>query len=208
MKTDESITLYHGTGRYYEGTPTRGHDVLGTGALSMTASPDIAEFFAGGGRDGRVYSLAVPRSGILDLRRPSAELRESGEWDRLASLIRTATEDGYAAVAISDITFGSDSSEFRLLRVPAEGWTVRRSAESLENYAHTGLLRSVCRNSSPVSLSSCLSQAMWAHEQVPAKERADRAQGLHRDLRQGDRAPARQRRRTLHHPHFTIDTKN
>ncbi len=162
MNMDSGLALYHGTGRYYEGPPARGHDVLGTGTLSMTASPDIAELFAGGGRDGRVYSLAVPGAGILDLRRQSAALGGSGEWDRLASLIRTAREDGYAAVAISDITFGSDSPEFRLLRVPAEGWTVRRSAESLENYAHTGLLRSVCRNSSPMSLSSCLSQGMWA----------------------------------------------
>ena len=39
------------------------------------------------------------------------------------------------------------------------------------------------------------------HEQVLAKERADRAQGLHRDLRQRDRAPARQRRRPLLRPH-------
>ena len=123
MNMDSGLALYHGTGRYYEGPPARGHDVLGTGTLSMTASPDIAELFAGGGRDGRVYSLAVPGAGILDLRRQSAALGESGQWDRLASLIRTAREDGYAAVAISDITFGSDSPEFQLLRVPAEGWT-------------------------------------------------------------------------------------
>ena len=46
------------------------------------------------------------------------------------------------------------------------------------------------------------------HERVSERERADRAQGLHRDLRQGDRRDARRRPPALHHPHFSIDTKN
>ena len=44
--------------------------------------------------------------------------------------------------------------------------------------------------------------------EAEARERADRAQGLHRDLRQGDRRDARRRPAALHHPHFSIDTKN
>ena len=39
------------------------------------------------------------------------------------------------------------------------------------------------------------------HERVPEGERADRAQGLHRNLRQGDRRHARRRPDALHHPH-------
>ena len=77
MNMDSGLALYHGTGRYYEGPPARGHDVLGTGTLSMTASPDIAELFAGGGRDGRVYSLAVPGAGIS--RSAPAERRAGGK---------------------------------------------------------------------------------------------------------------------------------
>ena len=33
-------------------------------------------------------------------------------------------------------------------------------------------------------------------------------QGLHRDLRQGDRRDAGRRPPALHHPHLSIDTKN
>ena len=36
------------------------------------------------------------------------------------------------------------------------------------------------------------------HERVPERERADRTQGLHRELREGDRRHARQRRGELH----------
>ena len=39
------------------------------------------------------------------------------------------------------------------------------------------------------------------HERVPERERVDRAQGLHRDLRQGDRRDAGRRPAALHHPH-------
>ena len=39
------------------------------------------------------------------------------------------------------------------------------------------------------------------HEAVPERERTDRAQGLHRDLRQGDRRDARRRPPALHHLH-------
>ena len=39
------------------------------------------------------------------------------------------------------------------------------------------------------------------HERVPPGERADRAQGLHRDLRQGDRRGARQCPDALYHPY-------
>ena len=46
------------------------------------------------------------------------------------------------------------------------------------------------------------------HERVSEGERADRAQGLHRNLRQGDRRHARRRPTALHHTHFSIDTKN
>ena len=46
------------------------------------------------------------------------------------------------------------------------------------------------------------------HERVPERERVDRAPGLHRVLRQGDRGHARQRPNALHHPHFSIDNKN
>ena len=45
-------------------------------------------------------------------------------------------------------------------------------------------------------------------ECVPERERVDGAQGLHRELREGDRGHARQRRGALHHPHFSIDTKS
>ena len=36
----------------------------------------------------------------------------------------------------------------------------------------------------------------------------DRAQGVHRVFRQGDHRHSRRRPDTLHHPHFSIDTKN
>ena len=46
------------------------------------------------------------------------------------------------------------------------------------------------------------------HEGLPQRERADRAQGIHPVLRQGDRRRARRRSSQIHHPHFSIDTKS
>ena len=124
------ITLHHGTGKIFDGPPTQGgKDVLRTGLLSMTANRDIADEFAGGGRDGRIYSLQVPREAVLDLRNRSAK--------QLPKLLEEAKRDGrYSVAAIDDITFGSDEPEFRLLRPPApSAWRVERSDESVENYA-------------------------------------------------------------------------
>ena len=132
------LALYHGTSRVFDGPPSRGDkDVLSTGYLSMTPYPDVAEFFAGGNRHARIYTLQVPRTAILDLRKESAELGEREEWDRLSALINEAGSSGkYQAVALTDITFGTDDTEFRLIRpVAPEQWQVERSQESVEEYA-------------------------------------------------------------------------
>ena len=132
----DMATLYHGTGQIYEGTPTHGRDVLGTGLLSLTTQPEIAEFFAGGGRDGRVYSLQIPKNAVLDLRAESEKAGQTGDWQSLAAQIKKAQEDGqFKAVAITDITFGGDVPEFRLLHAaPPDSWQVRPSEDSQENY--------------------------------------------------------------------------
>ena len=106
-------TLYHGTPQFYFGPPTRGSkDVLGTKFLSMTTNPHTAEFFAGSNRDSRVFSMEVPREAVLDLRRESEDLSKRGQ-QRLAALMQKAAKSGqYEAVAINDITGGTDEMEF------------------------------------------------------------------------------------------------
>ncbi len=133
-----SVTLYHGTSQFYDGPPTKGgKDVLRTGHLSMTGNPEVAELFAGSGRDARIYSLQVPKEAFLDLRQESARFGKRGQWDQLAALVQDASKSGrYQAAALTDITMGTDEPEFRLIRpVPKEAWRVERAPESVQEYA-------------------------------------------------------------------------
>ena len=106
----------------------------------MTADPEMADFFAGGSRDSRIYSTHIPREEILDLRKESEELGEQKDWSRLTNLIKEAGESGkYKAVAIHDISTGGDNPEFRLVRaVPPEKWNVKPTEESAEDYGNVG----------------------------------------------------------------------
>ena len=136
-----SVALYHGTSRFYEGNPSRGgKDVLRTGFPSMTADPGMAEMFTSGNRDSRVYSTRVPHEEILDLRKESEELGKRKEWDRLTGLIQEAAKSGkYKAVAINDITMGSDDPEYRLVgTVPPEKWEVKPTEESVDYLGGVG----------------------------------------------------------------------
>lgn len=83
--------------------------------------------FAGGGRDARVFSTTIPTSQILDLRAESENLTSPRAINRINQRIQQAQAEGYRAVALSDITFGSDSPEFRLLNPEVE-WEVRPSS--------------------------------------------------------------------------------
>ena len=137
---EKPVTLYHGTGLYYEGVPSRGYkDVLRTGHVSMSSDSDMAEMFAGGSRDSRIYSVDIPTSEILDLRVESKKLGEEGKWDELATLVKEAGESGkYKAVAIQDITTGGDATEFRLVgQVPEEQWQVRPTGEKQDYWGKT-----------------------------------------------------------------------
>ena len=129
-----AITLYHGTGRLFEGFPSRGgKDVLQTGYPSFTHDEGLAEFFAGSNKDARVYSVEVPVDKILDLREES----KKGKWKELGEKIRAAGRSNeYDAVAIHDIINGDkDGAEFRLIKTPAKSkWQVTRTAESIETY--------------------------------------------------------------------------
>ena len=124
---ENSITLYHGTGSFYQGSPTIGRkDVLRTGYPSMTGDLETARTFAGGSRDSRVYSIDIPRSEILDMTEESAKLGDSGDWEELRRRIIEAANSGpYKAVAIHDITSGSDEPEYRLIgHVDSNEWKV------------------------------------------------------------------------------------
>ena len=126
----DQVVMYHGTPRYFEGPPTVGHkDVLRTGTLSLTSNPYVAEFFAGGARDSKIWSLEMPRDRILDLTNKSDK--------RLPKEIEKAKRSGeYDAVAIRDITFGDeDQVEFRLLNPPSpEDWHVGPTVEHVDTY--------------------------------------------------------------------------
>ena len=136
--TPGRIVLYHGTSHYYEGPPTLGgKDVLKTGYPSMASDPYMAEYFAGGARDSRIYAIEVPTERILDLS------DESDKWVRRKNLaplrkqIDAAAASGkYDAVMLHDMTFGDeDGVEFRLLRKPEDSeWQVAPTSEHVENY--------------------------------------------------------------------------
>ena len=131
------LTLYHGTGRFYEGVPTVGdRDVLQSGALSMSHDPQVAQFFAGGGRDARMYSVSVPQGRVLDLRQKGAEWQKKGQLRLLTKAIQAAAKSGdYDAVAIPDLTFGEDY-EFRLVGdLSPDQWSEGPSVEHVDNYA-------------------------------------------------------------------------
>lgn len=135
-----TITLYHGTPRFYYGPPDKGYkDLLGTGFLSMTGDPSLAELFAGGMRDARIYSVDIPVDAILDLRIQSEALGKADRWDELATMIQDAAASGrYQAVAIFDITMGTDMPEFRLVqKLPPGDWRVEPSEAHNSKYRET-----------------------------------------------------------------------
>ena len=136
MATDRTIRLYHGTGSYFVGPPTFGEkDILGTKLVSLTASPDLAELFAGSARHGRIFHVDIPQTKILDLRAESEDMSDEGK-KRLAALINDAVRGGqYEAVAINNITTGDEDVEYRLLRpLPDARWKVQRSPWTVEEY--------------------------------------------------------------------------
>ena len=129
-----TVTLYHGTGNLFEGPPTKGgKDVLRTGYPSFTGDPDVAEFFAGGSRDARIYSVEVPRERILDLTDDRDARRRN--WRGLSKKVEEAAAGGmYDAVAIPDITFGDDEPEYRLFTSDPDAFSVHPSSEYYETY--------------------------------------------------------------------------
>ena len=137
-----AIPVFHGTSRLYEGVPSAhvrkgsSKDILHTSTLSTSPDPEVAEFFAGGQRDSRVYETAIPREAMLDLRKVSKALVDADKMDELSALIKEAEASGrYKAVAIIDITMGGDAPEVRLLQpMLPESWTVEPSEESTEIY--------------------------------------------------------------------------
>lgn len=131
----KTVKLYHGTNQYYQGPPTRGgrkDTLLQSNYISMTPYEDGAEFFTGGGNPySRVYSLDVPVESILDIRNDYPSMSKKS----IREAFEKARQDGYTAVAIPDYTFGGDA-EFRLVgQVPEEAWSVRRTEQSVKNYA-------------------------------------------------------------------------
>ena len=139
------ITLYHGTARFYAGPPTLGYKcVLKTGYPSMTNDPMTAEFFTNACRDGRVYSLEVPLDRVLNLTEQARKLSRRKRWKAIGDLVRSAADTGqYWAVAITDIMFGGDDPEFRLVGTPPEdAWSVRPAQQQLEYYqAYNDVIR-------------------------------------------------------------------
>ena len=130
----KTVTLYHGTSGVFDGPPTSGNkDITGAGFPSATHDIGLAEFFAGGSRNGRVFAVRMPISAILDLTK--APTKTAKNMRELARQTQEADADGrYQAVAIPGITTGDDF-EFRILsRVTPSRWKVRRSKESKENY--------------------------------------------------------------------------
>ena len=136
----DTVVLYHGTPKYYEGPPTRGDkDVLKTGYPSMSGNPEAADFFGGGGRDSRIYSVEIPKDRILDFTKGSQRWSKAGAWGPVRKKIEDAGKKGeYDAIAIHDVTFGSDEPEYRLLRAPnPDDWHVGPTTEHVENFAET-----------------------------------------------------------------------
>ena len=130
----KTVTLYHGTGNIFDGPPTSGgKDITGAGFPSATHDIGLAEFFAGGSRNGRIFSVRVPVSAILNL--SEAPTKTAKDMRELVRQVREADADGkYQAVAIPGITTG-DAYEFRILSLlPPSKWKVRPSEESKENY--------------------------------------------------------------------------
>lgn len=140
-----SIALYHGTGQFYTGPPTLGYKcLLKTGYPSMTNDPMVAEFFTDGSRDGRIYRLEVPLDKILNVTEQARKLSRRKQWSKIGDLVLDGAETGrYWAVAITDITFGNDEPEFRLVGTPPDdAWTVRPSQQQLEYYReHNDVIR-------------------------------------------------------------------
>ena len=135
-----NMVLYHGTPSFYEGPPTRGgKDVLKTGYPSMSGNPEAAESFAGGSRDSRIYSVEIPKERILDFTKDSQRWSKAGALGPIKKKIQDAGKKGkYDAIAIHDVTFGSDEPEYRLLRAPDPGdWHVGPTTEHVENFAET-----------------------------------------------------------------------
>ena len=99
--------------------------------------------------------------------------------------LREGLEEALLLLCAAPLTTVDELS--RISRVPAS--TLR---ERLEKLVKRGLADSVSHHLSVLG----------------ARERVDRAQGLHRELRQGDRGHARQRPYALHHTNFSIDYKN
>ncbi|MYC32410.1 MAG: hypothetical protein F4X64_04460 [Chloroflexi bacterium] len=125
------MRLYHGTPMFYSGPPTgggQGKDVLASGYLSMSGDPEAAAFFAGEGRDSRVYSTEIPDSEIKDLTRH--KVRNEKDVKRLRGEVQKAAREGYKAAKIDDITFGGPDGEYRLLdrTIPEDRWEVRSTS--------------------------------------------------------------------------------
>ena len=49
----------------------------------MSGNKDMAELFAGGSFDARVFSTAIPNAAIYDMQKESEELGLEGRWDEL-----------------------------------------------------------------------------------------------------------------------------
>ena len=139
-----SITLYHGTHRAFDDAPKYGgKDVLQTGFVSLTENKDLANLFASEGPDSRIYSIDIPHEEILDLQAESEELGGKRKWKDLSELIKKAAEDGYTAVAIHDITLGSDEPEYRLVKdINLKQWDINPSAGNIKRYGKTGKILS------------------------------------------------------------------
>ena len=71
--------------------------------------PEAAEFFAGGGRDSRIYSVEIPKDRVLDFTKDSQRWSKVGAWGPVKKKIEDTGKKGkYDAIAIHDVTFGSD----------------------------------------------------------------------------------------------------
>ena len=131
-ESDEDITLYHGTGAYFEGKPEGGYaDAIRTGMMSATANPRTADFYSSHTYDSRIYSTSMPKDRILDLTDRGIIINPHFIREEIDKY--PGQYDAVAIKAFPDTSPYDDDVEYRLINSP-DDWQVAPSAWKIDKY--------------------------------------------------------------------------